>query len=50
VRLARFYNDRFNTNVDRVFDGSHLTFPGMSRTIELRPHQVNMVYRGLQTA
>lgn len=48
VRLGRLYNDRFNTNVDRVFDGSHLTFPGMSRAIELRPHQVNMVYRGLQ--
>jgi diguanylate cyclase (GGDEF)-like protein len=49
TRLARFYNDRFNTNVDRKYDGSHMTFPGMTRTIELRPHQKNAIYRALQT-
>lgn len=47
-RLARQYNDTFNTNVERDYSGDHLTFPGMSRAIELRPHQKAMVYRGLQ--
>lgn len=27
--LHRYYNDNFNNIVDRNFDGSHLTFPGM---------------------
>ncbi len=27
--IHRFYNDNFNNIVDRNFDGSHLTFPGM---------------------
>lgn len=46
-RLARSYNDTYNTNVKRTYDGSHLTLPGMNTAIELRPHQLNWVYRSL---
>ncbi len=52
-RLARSYNDTFNTIRLRQYDGSHLTLPGMSRS-ELRrgdldPHQKSAVWRILQT-
>lgn len=47
-RLARIYNDTFNTNVAPVYDGSHLTLPGASVAIELRPHQKNAIWRGIQ--
>src|SRR5260221_779588 len=51
-RLARLYNDTFNTIRLRTYDGSHLTFPGMNRTIlrnnDLDPHQKNVVWRMLQ--
>jgi len=46
-RLARSYNDTYNTNVPRKYDGSHLTLPGMNTAIQLRPHQLNWVYRSL---
>lgn len=47
-QLAAIYNDRFNRIVERHFDGSHLTFPGMSPTLALLSHQKNGVWRGLQ--
>ncbi|MGO1073566.1 Eco57I restriction-modification methylase domain-containing protein [Lysobacter sp. CA199] len=51
-RLARHYNDTFNTNVERRFDGAHMSFPGMARGIlangELRPHQSGFAYRMIQ--
>ncbi|MGO1000771.1 PLxRFG domain-containing protein [Lysobacter sp. CA196] len=51
-RLARFYNDTFNTNVERRFDGAHMSFPGMARGIladgQLRPHQSGFAYRMIQ--
>lgn len=49
-RLARLYNDRFNTDVVRAYDGSHLTFPGKvdDSVIALRPNQVNAIWRGIQ--
>ena len=47
-RLMRLYNDTYNTDVRRVYDGSHMTFPGMSGAISLRPHQANYVYRVVQ--
>ena len=31
----------------RLFDGSHLDFPGMNQTITLRPHQKDAVWRGM---
>ncbi|RUR05971.1 PLxRFG domain-containing protein [Brucella abortus] len=49
--LARLYNDIYNTHVDTVYDGSHLTLPGKvsDDIIELRPHQKSFVWRVLQS-
>lgn len=41
--LCAKYNELFNSNRPREYDGSHLTFPGMSPDIVLRPHQKNAV-------
>jgi SAM-dependent methyltransferase len=38
-RLVRLYNDTYNNLRLRSFDGSHLDFPGMNRTIALHQHQ-----------
>lgn len=46
-RLVKIYNERFNSIRLRKFDGSHLTFPGMNKNIQLRPHQKDAVARGL---
>ena len=43
--LCETYNELFNTRRPRTFNGSHLTFPGMTSDIELRPHQKNAVAR-----
>jgi N12 class adenine-specific DNA methylase len=52
-RLARDYNDRFNCLRLRTYDGSHLTFPGMSRAPlrggDLASHQKNAAWRILQS-
>jgi len=42
-RLVRFYNDTFNSVRPREYDGSHITFGGISPEITLRPHQVNAI-------
>lgn len=47
-RLAQFYNDNYNTDRQREFDGSFLTFPGMTDQITLRPSQKNAIWRGVQ--
>lgn len=39
------YNNLFNCIVGRKFDGSHQTFPGMSPSIRLKPHQLDAVMR-----
>jgi N12 class adenine-specific DNA methylase/SAM-dependent methyltransferase len=44
-RLVRLYNDNFNNLRPRLFDGSHLTFPGMNQAITLDPHQKNAIWR-----
>jgi N12 class adenine-specific DNA methylase len=44
-RLVRLYNDAFNNLRPRRRDGRHLEFPGMNRTVRLRPHQVDAVWR-----
>ena len=44
-RLVRRYNDIYNNLRPRLFDGSHLDFPGMNRTITLAPHQRDAVWR-----
>ena len=46
-RLVRLYNDTYNNLRPRLFDGSHLDFPGMNQTITLRPHQKDAVWRGM---
>jgi N12 class adenine-specific DNA methylase len=50
-QLAGIYNNVFNTNVAREYDGSHLTFPGKvgNDIIALRPHQANGVWRIVQS-
>jgi N12 class adenine-specific DNA methylase len=49
--LAQLYNDTFNTDVVRRFDGAHLTLPGKvgDDIIDLRQHQKAFVWRTLQT-
>lgn len=42
-RLVYYYNDTFNSVRPREYDGSHITFGGISPEITLRPHQVNAI-------
>jgi N12 class adenine-specific DNA methylase/predicted RNA methylase len=48
-RLVRLYNDTYNNLRPRLFDGSHLDFPGMSQGIQLNPHQADAVWRGMSS-
>ena len=48
-RLVRLYNDTYNNLRPRLFDGSHLDFPGMNQTIQLRQHQKDAVWRGMSS-
>ena len=41
--LVKQYNETFNSSRPREYDGSHLTFSGMSPEIQLREHQVNAI-------
>lgn len=43
--LVTLYNERFNSNRPREYDGSHITFSGMNPEIKLRQHQKNAVAR-----
>lgn len=45
----RIYNDIYNNLRPRLFDGSHLDFPGMNQAIKLRPHQDDAVWRGMSS-
>lgn len=47
-RLARIYNDRFNTHVPATYDGSHLVLPQASGDMKLRGTQKNAIWRGIQ--
>ncbi|MCA1622332.1 MAG: DEAD/DEAH box helicase family protein [Acidobacteria bacterium] len=47
--LCRLYNEQFNVMRERRYDGSHLTLPGASNQIELRPAQKDAVWRILQS-
>ena len=42
-KLCKLYNEKFNSNRPREYDGSHLSFVGINPEIELRPHQVNAI-------
>lgn len=46
-KYVDYYNRTYNNTRLRQYDGSHLTFPGMSLAIKLREHQVNAVARVL---
>lgn len=46
-KLADFYNQNFNAEVERVWDGSHLTLPGSAVGMTLRPHQKNQIWRNI---
>lgn len=53
TRLARKYNDLFNSFLPVKYDGSHLTFPGMATEIngvpfELRKNQKDAIWRGIR--
>ncbi|MGH7171653.1 MAG: DEAD/DEAH box helicase family protein, partial [Gemmataceae bacterium] len=48
-RLVRIYNDTYNNLRPRLFDGSHLDYPGMNQTLRLRPHQNDAVWRGMSS-
>jgi len=48
-RLVRIYNDTYNNLRPRIFDGSHLDFPGMNQALTLRPHQMDAVWRGMSS-
>jgi N12 class adenine-specific DNA methylase len=48
-RLVRFYNDKYNNLRPRLFDGSHLAFPGMNQTMLLRAHQKDAVWRTMSS-
>lgn len=44
-RLARLYNDEFNSYKPRTFDGSHLTLPGFTESVTLRGYQLDAIWR-----
>ena len=48
-RLVRLYNDIYNNLRPRLFDGSHLDYPGMNQNITLRGHQNDAVWRGMSS-
>jgi N12 class adenine-specific DNA methylase len=46
-RLARIYNDTYNTTIKRKYNGSHLNIAGING-INLRPHQKDAIWMLLQ--
>jgi N12 class adenine-specific DNA methylase len=48
-RLVKLYNEEFNNIRIRTFNGDHLTLPGASPAVTLRPHQKAAIWRILQT-
>jgi N12 class adenine-specific DNA methylase len=41
--LVKLYNERFNSVKPREYDGSHITFAGISPEITMQPHQLNAI-------
>lgn len=48
LALEKAYNDAFNGHVLAKYDGSHLTLPGSSESVKLRPHQKDAIWRVIQ--
>lgn len=44
-KYVEYYNETFNNNRLREYDGSYLQFSGMNPEIQLKPHQKNAVAR-----
>lgn len=42
-----FYNETFNCDRQRSYDGSYLKLPGLNPLLKLRPYQKNVVARAL---
>ncbi len=42
-KLVNKYNELFNSTRPREYDGSHITFSGMTPEIKLRTHQLNAI-------
>ncbi len=42
-KIVETYNELFNSVRPREYERSHLTFPGMTPDIELKPHQKNAI-------
>jgi N12 class adenine-specific DNA methylase/tRNA1(Val) A37 N6-methylase TrmN6 len=49
AELVESYNKRYNNIAPRLFDGSHLTLPGVSLRFKLHPHQLRAIWRVIQT-
>ena len=47
-RLVKFYNERFNTHVPPRYDGAHMDLTHANPDVKLRPHQKNVIWRGIQ--
>lgn len=46
-RLTKLYNEKFNSNRNREYNGDYLLFHGMNPEITLRKHQLDAVARGI---
>jgi len=47
-RLSELYNDKFNSVRNARYDGSHLSTPGLARSIRLRSNQRDAAWRIIQ--
>ena len=43
-QIERIYNETFNANRLRIYDGGHLSFPGLNPTINPRPYPVSYTH------
>lgn len=46
-KYVKYYNETFNSEVNRTYDGFYMEYPGMNSNITLKPHQKNMVCRAV---
>ena len=46
-KYVDFYNETFNCDRQRSYDGSYLKLPGLNPLLKLRPYQKNAVARAL---
>ncbi len=47
LKLEKIYNEKFNSTVNREYDGEKLNFSGINPEIKLKPHQKNAIARTL---